>query len=210
MYCSIHEAWPDFTKSSPGINPHSTDTHHNMNNQIEHYNPNHNPNLNLNPNPNAHDYKTLFNKELRPELVNNAHYGEDNYASHRVEKFKETSKTDILREGSNSNLTRLNQSNKMAHLNHLNQLSHLNQLTQYTNPENNHNHNHKQFSSKLSCNEFLNHLEECEECRIYISNRYSKSNKLVDILATNPQLKETLMVFLIGILVLMVLNLFYK
>jgi hypothetical protein len=60
------------------------------------------------------------------------------------------------------------------------------------------------------CQDFLRHLDECETCRINIASRLNKPNKLADLLTTNPQLKETIMVFLIGIVILMVLNLFYK
>ena len=36
------------------------------------------------------------------------------------------------------------------------------------------------------------------------------SNRLSELFTNNPELKETVIVFLIGILVLLILNLFYK
>lgn len=74
---------------------------------------------------------------------------------------------------------------------------------------------HEEFSknnvvvNKYSCDDFFDHLERCDECRKYIEERFKKNN-YVELLNLNPQLKETLIVFLIGILLLMILNLFYK
>jgi len=62
----------------------------------------------------------------------------------------------------------------------------------------------------VTCDTLLSHLDECEECRIYVTNKLNRSNRLANLFETNPQLKETIMVFLIGILILMILNLFYK
>jgi formylmethanofuran dehydrogenase subunit E len=144
MYCSIHEAWPDFNKSDSTIKR-----------QINEYNHN-------------DDYN-----ESRPELVNKVYYTNNN-----SEHFKEKSIQNINRDIPNNNYNQID--------------------------------NIKNVSSDLNCNNYLNHLEECEECRMYILNKYSKSNKLSDILSMNPQLKETLLVFLIGLLILMILNLFIK
>lgn len=62
---------------------------------------------------------------------------------------------------------------------------------------------------KITCNDILSHVEICHECKEYLSSKY-KQNKFVDLLIASPQLKETITIFLIGIVILMVLNLFYK
>lgn len=62
---------------------------------------------------------------------------------------------------------------------------------------------------KITCNDLLSHIEVCHECEEYLSNKY-KQNKFVNLLVTSPQLKETITIFLIGIVILMILNLFYK
>ncbi len=59
----------------------------------------------------------------------------------------------------------------------------------------------------LTCNDFLTHIETCESCRMRLLNR---TNKITELFELNPQLKETLMIFLIGIVILMILNLLYK
>lgn len=64
-------------------------------------------------------------------------------------------------------------------------------------------------TKKITCNDILSHIEVCHECKEYLSNKY-KQNKFVDLLVTSPQLKEIITIFLIGIVILMVLNLFYK
>jgi hypothetical protein len=61
----------------------------------------------------------------------------------------------------------------------------------------------------IYCDDFLNHLNTCDSCKRNISNKFVQ-NKLFDILKLNPQLRETIIIFLIGIVILMVLNLFYK
>jgi hypothetical protein len=62
---------------------------------------------------------------------------------------------------------------------------------------------------ELNCNSFYNHINECSECREkfmkYYCNRNYSLTKLID---ENPQLKETLLIFLIGLLILFLLNLF--
>jgi len=59
------------------------------------------------------------------------------------------------------------------------------------------------------CYNMIEHIETCPHCQQYIRQKYSK-NKMIDFLNKNPQLKETILVFLIGIVILMVLNLLYK
>ena len=71
---------------------------------------------------------------------------------------------------------------------------------------------HKNFNKQmkqLNCDDILEHLHNCSECQKYLENKY-KSDKIYDLFSINPQLKETIIVFLIGILILMILNLFYK
>ena len=85
MYCSIQEAWPDISKTSPGINPTSSNNHHNtinnsginnsgINNEIERFNPN--------------PFSNIYEKESRPELVNKNYHIND-YPNHNMEHFKE-------------------------------------------------------------------------------------------------------------------------
>lgn len=95
--------------------------------------------------------------------------------------------------------------------NHINRTehfaSHINQTNQIDDPikitkpaEENDNH-------KPTCKDIVEHINNCQEC-------YQKYNKkqyqLTELLALNPQLKETLMIFLIGMLILLILNLLYK
>ena len=60
----------------------------------------------------------------------------------------------------------------------------------------------------MTCDDFMKHLESCPLCSSKIKQQYG--NKIYELFTTNPQLKETLIVFLIGIVVILVLNLFYK
>jgi len=206
MYCSLQEAWPDLSKESPRINTTSTVEHHinnnkNIHNQFEHYQnqPNQNQSNQIQANQNQsnqiqanqiqenqvqlnQNFKTHLDKENRPELLNRSHYN-DNYAIKHIENYMDN----------------INNKNKRENSNMMNELK-----------DNYYNQIQKKQLNRIGCEDFIEHLEECEECRIYISNRYGKGNKLAEMLTTNPQLRETLMVFLIGILILMILNLFYK
>ena len=82
-----------------------------------------------------------------------------------------------------------------------------NQITNHlpTNTEIVEKYNH----SAYNCHNFIEHLENCSECQSLISNKY-KTNSLTELFKTNPQLKETIVVFLLGLLIIMILNLLYK
>ena len=62
---------------------------------------------------------------------------------------------------------------------------------------------------KDKCYLIIEHIESCPKCKQYIMQKYG-SNRLSELFTNNPELKETVIVFLIGILILLVLNLFYK
>ena len=59
------------------------------------------------------------------------------------------------------------------------------------------------------CYSIIEHIESCPNCRNYILQKYGTS-QITKLLETNPQLKETILIFLIGIVILLILNLFYK
>jgi len=71
------------------------------------------------------------------------------------------------------------------------------------------NQDQKNDNSINKCYSILEHIESCPNCKYYIQQKYG-SNQLLELLNTNPQLKETILVFLIGIVILLILNLFYK
>jgi hypothetical protein len=66
-----------------------------------------------------------------------------------------------------------------------------------------------QTMQKYSCSDFLEHLESCPECTNIIIKKYSNNN-LNELFKLNPQLKETILIFLIGIVILLIINLFYS
>lgn len=59
------------------------------------------------------------------------------------------------------------------------------------------------------CNSIIEHIESCPKCKKYILDKYSNNNYM-EIFNTNPEIRETILVFLIGILILLTLNLFIK
>ena len=65
------------------------------------------------------------------------------------------------------------------------------------------------FSTVDKCDSILKHIESCPYCTENIRRKYSQ-NKIIDIFVNNPQLQETILVFLIGIVILMILNILYK
>lgn len=54
---------------------------------------------------------------------------------------------------------------------------------------------------------FLKHMETCQHCQMLLS-KY-RSDKIVKLLS-DPKLKETIVVFLLGLLIILVLNLIIK
>jgi hypothetical protein len=68
----------------------------------------------------------------------------------------------------------------------------------------------KQSYNHIGCNNFLDHLSSCHRCQQYISSKFSRNNSFSKLFEMHPQLKETVLVFLIGIVILMVLNLLTK
>jgi hypothetical protein len=71
--------------------------------------------------------------------------------------------------------------------------------------------NIEHFTSNTTCKSFIEHLEKCPECKSKLNNNLSTSfSNLVEKLTLNPELRETVVVFLIGILVLLILNLLFK
>ena len=77
-----------------------------------------------------------------------------------------------------------------------------NNITETFNNESNHNH--------TDCDNFLDHLSSCKMCQKYVSSRLIRNNSFSKLFEMHPQLKETILVFLIGIVILMVLNLLSK
>ena len=61
----------------------------------------------------------------------------------------------------------------------------------------------------MTCENFMEHYNNCDLCKKKILNSI-KNNKLIELFTLTPQLKETLIVFLLGILIILLLNLFYK
>jgi hypothetical protein len=58
----------------------------------------------------------------------------------------------------------------------------------------------------LLCNESAHHINNCQYCKKY----YQFHNNLMKLFINTPQLKETITVFLIGLLIIIILNLYFK
>ena len=86
-------------------------------------------------------------------------------------------------------------------VNQINQSNKVNQSNQ-TNKNNKLNHN-----LEMNCDNFLDHISECSECRNKFMKYYCNRNySLTKLMDEHPQLRETLLVFLIGLLILFLLN----
>jgi len=71
------------------------------------------------------------------------------------------------------------------------------------------NINNKVLEPINKCFSIIEHIESCPNCRNYILQKYG-SHQFSKLFETNPQLKETIIIFLIGIVILLILNLLYK
>ena len=70
---------------------------------------------------------------------------------------------------------------------------------------NNHNHIQENYINN-ECLNFHNHINNCTKCKIELMKKMNIS----DILSLDDNTKETLLIFLIGLVVLIILNIFYK
>ena len=82
--------------------------------------------------------------------------------------------------------------------------------------------NVEHFTSKnpINCKSFIEHLDKCPECKSKLKDTVNDNfsslgslgslGNLFEKFAATPELKETIIVFLIGILVLLILNLLFK
>lgn len=69
-------------------------------------------------------------------------------------------------------------------------------------------HTHEHMNENINSHEhFLKHMETCQHCQMLLS-KY-RSDKIVKLLS-DPKLKETIVVFLLGLLIILILNLIIK
>jgi len=180
MYCSIEEAWPTYNYNNNNIS---------RDNGVENF-------LNDQVTSNS-----IMNKnDSRPQFVDNGiqNIVNRNQSSHTSQSQQKSS--NYLMENYNDMNLNLNSDSK-----HNFTRNNLFNQENYT-PSDSHSQSH---SKLYNCRDFINHLESCEECQIIMYNRF-KPNKFQELLMINPQIKETIVIFLIGLLVLMILNLLCK
>ena len=181
MYCSIEEAWPTYNYTNNPIT---------RSNGVENF---------LNDEVNEH---SIMNKnDIRPQFQPNI---QTNNMRHNTsapviqENIMSSHKTSFERENSR------NQYNSQYNSQYNNELT---KMKNHFSHENNFSHDrHDKF---CSCQDFMYHLQNCEECQNLMHSKF-KPSKIEEILLLNPNIKETIVIFLVGILILMILNLFYK
>ena len=66
------------------------------------------------------------------------------------------------------------------------------------------NQNNLKIDNNLLCDKFINHIENCSYCNNKFRNKYLNSYNL------NSESKEIIIVFLIGFIIILILNLFIK
>lgn len=183
MYCSIEEAWPTYNYTN---NPIS------RSNGVENF-----------LNNEANDHSIMNKNDMRPQFQTNINSNVNSNLHHNSMRNTEIlpfTQENIIMSKENShnqfNDELLKLKNHFSHNNH-----------SHNNLHNNHLHNkHNTF---CSCQDFMYHLQNCEECQNLMHNKFRPS-KIEEILSLNPNIKETIVIFLVGILILMILNLFYK
>ncbi len=182
MYCSIDEAWGNntYTNNKPS---QAYIESFDQQNTYKHHSHNRHNSHNNNTMRSIEKFQHL-NNDKRPEF-SGINYTNQSDISERFNNQVQTPNHRLYHQDPNQHQT--------SHQTHQSQ-----QLQ------------HQQLQQLTKCQDSLLHIEECEECRNYLINKYSQPSRLSELLTSNPQLKETIVVFLIGILILMILNLFYK
>jgi hypothetical protein len=185
MYCSIEEAWPTYNYNNNNIS---------RDNGVENF-------LNDQVTSNS-----IMNKnDTRPQFVDN---GIHNVINRKHSHQTQPKSSNYLMENYNDMNLNLDSKTNFTR----NNLYNSENYTQSDLDLDSHSHSHSQsysHSKLYNCRDFINHLESCEECQMIMYNKF-KPNKFQELLIINPQIKETIVIFLIGLLVLMILNLFYK
>jgi hypothetical protein len=191
MYCSIQEAWPEHNFFNNNINSSpKVENFNNIPNPTSNIRADHNP---INPINSINSTNSILDRgDKRPEFYNNyaQHNANQQYKSDhfKTNNFKTTSKTN----------------------NHLNQLNHFDQLDKFNQMNNSSHPTHLVHQgNSYDCDDIIEHIKSCSECRRMIQME-NKSNNIMELFKTNPQLKETVVVFLLGLLIIMILNLLYK
>lgn len=59
---------------------------------------------------------------------------------------------------------------------------------------------------KINCDDILNHIKNCDYCKNHLK---LNKNPLTEIFSINPQIKDTIIVFLFGLILLLIVNLFF-
>ena len=188
MYCSIEEAWPTYDYDNNNIS-RSNGVENFINNEIKN-------NSIINKNDQRPQFGG-FSNQLNEQMTNQHDQINNFQKQHNTQlnnSYNPFNKMNYLLEKYN-NLEKENNQLKIGNKLKNNNL--------HQNDDNNHNH------TNYGCDEFMLHLQNCEKCQIAMYNKF-KPSKMEELLTLNPNIKETIVIFLVGLVVLLVLNLFYK
>lgn len=61
--------------------------------------------------------------------------------------------------------------------------------------------------TKFNCEMIIDHIKKCDICKNYL--QVNKKHIITEFFTVNPQIKETIIVFLFGLLFLFIINLFF-
>jgi hypothetical protein len=191
MYCSIEEAWPTYNYTNNPIS-RSNGVENFLNNEVN-------------------DHSIMSKNDTRPQFQTNV---QTNIQKHSAPLPISQENIMIPRENSQSqyNHNQYDQHQYNHNQYNHNQYNH-NQHSELAKIKNHFSHEnhflHNKHTTFCSCQDFMYHLQNCEECQNLMHNKF-KPSKIEEILSLNPNIKETIVIFLVGILILMILNLFYK
>ena len=197
MYCSIEEAWPTYNYDNNTIS-RANGVENFINNEQKN-------NSILNKNDQRPQFGG-FSNQLTEQMPNQ--YDQlNNYQQHNTQltnSYNAVNNMNYLLEKYN-NLEKEN--NQLKFGNKLKNKNLIQNEHNNYNKDNSIEHNHNLES--YGCDDFMLHLQNCEKCQIAMYNKF-KPSKMEELLTLNPNIKETVVIFLVGLVVLLVLNLFYK
>jgi len=197
MYCSIEEAWPTYNYNNNPIS-RSNGVENFLNDQIA-----------SNSIMNKNDSRPQFVDNGIQHVINRKQYSQSELmpSNYLMEKYDNMNSNLDSKINLNSDVSQNSKNNFRRNS------IYENSVPSYTaNNSNTYADTYADTNTDIklyNCRDFIKHLENCEECQMLMHNKF-KPNRFEELLTMNPHIKETIVIFLIGLLVLMILNLFYK
>jgi hypothetical protein len=70
--------------------------------------------------------------------------------------------------------------------------------------------NFKDELKNIKCDDFLKHIVDCNECQKILTQKFCKNQRpLIDLNLIDKNTKETIIIFIFGLILIMIFNMFF-